>query len=288
VSGYIGGDIVSDIYISGLHEEDELSVLIDIGTNGEIVMCEHGKLVACSAAAGPAFEGYGLYHGCRAAEGAIEKIGFDPGNGIRAEVIGQGKATGVCGTGVIDFIAEGLRIGLINKMGRFDDELLRELRLDYEIRDNEKVIKACIVTGEKNSAIRGPVVISEMDISKILQAKAAIHAGLKILLEIHEKRWQDIKKLVLAGGFAKRIDPHNAAAIGLIPPVPPERIEVIGNGSLGGAFLALTESGVIDAMSAISSGIDVIELNTHESFQQIYIDSLFLPGRNGGDLIPDF
>ena len=123
--------------------------------------------------------------------------------------------------------------------------------------------------------------MTERDISKILQAKAAIFAGMNILLNLQNKTWHDIEKLVLAGGFAKHINPTNAIAIGLLPPIPVERIEVIGNGSLAGAFLALLDPSAEDEMNAISSTIDVVELNMHEEFQTVYIDALSLPTRNG-------
>ena len=276
VSGYIGGDIISDIYVSKLHEDRELSVLIDIGTNGEIVMCDDGNMVACSTAAGPAFEGYGLYHGCRASKGAIERVSFDKNNNVVIEVIGGGKANGICGTGMIDFIAEGLRIGLIDRKGKLNNELLKKLKLDYKIQENGKNIKACIIAGIDFSEINEPIVISELDISKILLAKAAVYAGMKILLKLHNKTWQDIKRFVLTGGFARQINLHNAVSIGLLPSIPEDRIEVIGNGSLAGAFLALVEPNAIDVMTAISSKIDVIELNMYEDFQKCFVNALFL------------
>ncbi|HHF51911.1 MAG TPA: DUF4445 domain-containing protein, partial [Candidatus Aminicenantes bacterium] len=223
-SGYIGGDITSDIYVSGLYEEKELSILIDIGTNGEIVMSDGDKMVACSTAAGPAFEGYGLYHGCRAFNGAVEKVTFDNDMNIRTKVIGGGKASGICGTGVIDFLAEGLRTGLINQMGRFDKKMLDKHGLKWEVREDGKTIKACIIAKEKDSALNVPVVISESDISKILQAKAAVYAALNVLLDVRGKTWRDIKKLFLAGGFGKHIHFKNAVSIGLVPPVPEDRV----------------------------------------------------------------
>jgi len=280
-SGYIGGDMTSDIYVSKLKQEDGLSVLIDIGTNGEIVMCEDGKMTACSTAAGPAFEGYGLYHGCRATVGAIEKVNFDDNDHVHIQVIGGGKATGICGTGVIDFIAEGLRIGLLNPRGKFNTDLLKKRNLNYTIKENNNSLKACIVAGQEDSALQEPIVMTERDISKILQAKAAIFAGMNILLNLQNKTWHDIEKLVLAGGFAKHINPTNAIAIGLLPPIPVERIEVMGNGSLAGAFLALLDPTAVDEMNAISSTIDVVELNMHEEFQTVYIDALSLPTRDG-------
>ncbi|MCD6518271.1 MAG: DUF4445 domain-containing protein [Candidatus Aminicenantes bacterium] len=279
-SGYIGGDITSDIYVSGLYEEKELSILIDIGTNGEIVMSDGDKMVACSTAAGPAFEGYGLYHGCRAFNGAVEKVTFDNDMNIRTKVIGGGKASGICGTGVIDFLAEGLRTGLINQMGRFDKKMLDKHGLKWEVREDGKTIKACIIAKEKDSALNEPVVISESDISKILQAKAAVYAALNVLLDVRGKTWRDIKKLFLAGGFGKHIHFKNAVSIGLVPPVPEDRVEMIGNGSLGGAFLALIEAEAASKMKKLLSRVEVIELNRQKSFQQYYIDALFLPHRN--------
>ncbi|MFW6139772.1 MAG: ASKHA domain-containing protein [Acidobacteriota bacterium] len=283
VSGYVGGDVTSDIYVSKLNEEKDLAVLIDVGTNGEIVTCDHGQMKACSTAAGPAFEGYGLYHGCRAAQGAVERVAFDEENNIKIKVIGGGKASGICGTGIIDFLAEGLRIGLINQMGRFNEERLKELRLNWKVKQNGREIKACLVAENEYSTLNEPVVVTESDISKILQAKAAVYASLKVLLEIQGKSWRDINRLVIAGGFGRHIHFNNAVSIGLLPPIPEGRAEMIGNGSLGGAFLALIEAGVIRKMDEILSKVEVIELNMQKSFQQHFIDALFLPNRNKKD-----
>lgn len=280
VSGYVGGDVSSDIYLSKLYEEKRFAVLIDIGTNGEIVTCDHGLMKACSTAAGPAFEGYGLYHGCRAAKGAVEKVVFDEEDKIQIKVIGRGRASGVCGTGVIDFLAEGLRIGLINQMGRFNENRLEELGLNWKVKQNGREIKACIIAKSRRSALNEPVVITESDVSKVLQAKAAVYAALKILLEIQGKSWKDINKLILAGGFGRHIQFKNAVSIGLLPPIPEDRVEMIGNGSLGGAFLALIESDVVLKMNQILSKVEVVELNMQKDFQQHYIDALFLPNRN--------
>jgi len=280
VSGYIGGDVASDIYVSKLYEEEGLAVLIDVGTNGEIVISDHGRMKACSTAAGPAFEGYGLYHGSRAIYGAIEKVVFDEENKFRIKIIDDDRASGICGTGVIDFMAEGLRVGLINQMGRLNDGKLNKYQLGTQIKQNGRGVKACIIADHEHSMLNEPVVITESDISKVLEAKAAIYAALKILLQTQGKSWRDIDKLILAGGFGKHINFKNAASIGLLPPIPEDRVEVIGNGSLGGAFLALAESDVVCKMKKILSKVEVIELNMQKDFQQYFIDALFLPNRN--------
>jgi uncharacterized 2Fe-2S/4Fe-4S cluster protein (DUF4445 family) len=210
----------------------------------------------------------------------VEKIVLDNEMAFRIKVIGGGKASGICGTGIIDFLAEGLRTGLINQMGRFDEEMLDKNGLKWKINEDGKTIKACIIAKKKDSALNEPIVITESDVSKILQAKAAVYAALNVLLEVRGKTWRDIKKLYLAGGFGKHIHFKNAVSIGLVPPVPEDRVEMIGNGSLGGAFLALIEADAVSKMKEILSRVDVIELNRHKSFQQYYIDALFLPHRN--------
>ena len=277
VSGYIGGDIVSDIHVSGMGGDRGLSVLIDIGTNGEIVLSDNGILTACSTAAGPAFEGFGLHHGRRAGKGAVEKVRIDGNGNVDIEVIGGGPASGICGTGVIDFIAEGRRAGLIGSRGRFDENRLRGFGLEHFVQEDGKRIRAAVLADGDLSAVDEPIIISELDVSKIILAKAAVLAGLTILLKTRGKDWRDIERLVLAGGFARHIDLGNAAAIGLIPPVPEDRIEVIGNGSLAGAFLTLVEPTASREMAAIASRIEVVELNMRPEFQSCFVESLFFP-----------
>ncbi|HMB01976.1 MAG TPA: ASKHA domain-containing protein [Spirochaetota bacterium] len=278
VSGYIGGDIVADIYTSRIHQEDKLTLLIDIGTNGEIVMCDKQKMLACSTAAGPAFEGYGLHNGCRAANGAVEKIFFDKQKQLHTSIIGNGKAGGICGTGIIDFIAAARRMQLINKNGRYRVERLQELQLYYEFKNKEgKKIKSCIIVPAAEAVNNEPIIVTEHDVVKIMQAKAAIYAGLKTLLQIKQKKWQDITKIILTGGFAKHINIPNAVTIGLLPDVEPSCYELVGNGSLAGSFLALTEPNAMEKMTALAFQPEVIELNTCRQFQEFYIDALFLP-----------
>jgi len=279
VSGYIGGDIVSDIYVSKLDRRTDFSVLIDLGTNGEIVMSENGKTVACSTAAGPAFEGYGLYHGCRASEGAIEKVSIEQGT-IHFETIYDRKAIGICGTGIIDFISEGLRIGLIDYAGILNIELLKKFALYHTVEEDGNSIPACIVAKTADSGIDGPIIVTQNDIIEIMQAKAAIYAGLRALLLIQKKKWSDIKRLVLTGGFARYITIKNAVRIGLLPDVPEDRIKVIGNGSLAGAYLALIEPFALKDMNTISRQPKVIELNTFEKFQEYFIEALFFQQEN--------
>lgn len=276
ISGYIGSDITSDIYVSKLHQQKDLTVLIDIGTNGEIVFSENGTLIACSTAAGPAFEGYGLYHGCRASAGSIEKISFTKSNKIEYKTIGGHKPGGICGTGYIDFIAEGLKAGFINESGRFDHVILKEQQLNYSVTKDGRTFEGCVIAKQEDSSLDESVVILESDIAKILQAKAAIYAGLQTILKVKNKGFNDIGKIILAGGFARHIIIENAVRIGLLPDLPENKIEVIGNGSLGGSFLSLIELYAIDTMTRICSIPEVIELNLRPDFQTNYIEAMFL------------
>jgi len=277
VSGYIGGDITADMYASKIIKEKKLTLLIDVGTNGEMVMCEDGKLTACATAAGPAFEGYGLYSGCRASDGAIEKVSFDKNNTLHIQTIQGSAPIGICGSGIIDFLAEGLRIGIINTAGRFDMKLLTELGLAGSAEVNGSAVHACVLADEKISANGKAILITEPDISKILQAKAAIFAGIKTMLLIQNKQITGIEKIILAGGFARHIQIPHAIRIGMLPDIPVEKYINIGNGALAGAYISLLDKKALSDMNELARLPHVIELNQHPSFQDLFTDALFLP-----------
>ncbi len=277
VAGYVGGDIVSDIYLTGLHEPCQATLLIDVGTNGEMVFRDHDHMVVCATAAGPAFEGYGLTHGCRAAAGAIERVDFDEALDMKVRVIGQAKPTGLCGSAIIDFIANGLRCGLINEMGRYNVDLLKSSgRYFFEAalcRDSQ----ACIIVPAADTGTQGPLFVTEQDIAQVLKAKAAIYAGLTTMLETLGLTPNDLERVYLAGGFARHISLANAVTIGLFPDIPLNRYEIVGNGSLAGAYLALLDADVTPVFNAIIDQPEVVELNLVPSFESHFIDALALP-----------
>lgn len=285
IAGYLGGDITSDIYSANILENPGLTLLVDIGTNGEIVLAENGELTACATAAGPAFEGAGILHGCRAATGAIEHIALDDELKFQITVIGGEAAVGLCGSALIDFFAVGMSAGLISQTGRFDIERLRELNLyrEIELKNAGGKSHACLLVDKSLSATGEDIVITEADLSKIMQAKAAIYAGMKTLLALRYKRFGDIQRFILAGGFARHIDIPHAIRMGLLPEIPLDRIEVIGNGSLAGAFLALLEPDALKSFREIIERPQVVELNTTEYFNNNYVDALFLPNLEEDD-----
>lgn len=271
IAGYVGGDVVCDLYVSEPNGNVEL--LVDIGTNGEIVLNDHAKLLATATAAGPAFEGAGLLHGCRAADGVIETIVCRDDDTLAVEIIGSKPATGLCGSAVVDFIATGLKSGLINMMGRFDLERLKAAGLWMECGNSY----ACIIVPQDQSGLDGPVLITEYDISQILKAKAAVYAGIRTLLEIGGHSLADLDRLVLAGGFAAHLKLENAITIGLLPELPVEKFDVVGNGSLAGAYAALGDAGVWEDLHRIAEIPDSCHLAETKHFEGCFVDALALP-----------
>lgn len=277
VSGYVGGDIVADLHVTGLASRSGVCLLVDIGTNGEMALVEGGRIRACATAAGPAFEGAGLLHGCRAVAGAIEHIDFDAGLVFRCSTIGGGAAVGFCGSAAIDFIAQGMEAGLINAMGRFDLELLKARGRYRHVRVRHGWSHGCLVLDGGPTATGEDLVITEFDVSQIMKAKAAIYAGLKTMLHVAGRHPRDLDRVILAGGFAKHLRLERAIRIGLLPRLPVEKFEIAGNGSLAGAVLALLDKASRDDYQRLMDLPEVIELNLTEEFATCFSDALALP-----------
>jgi uncharacterized 2Fe-2S/4Fe-4S cluster protein (DUF4445 family) len=246
-AAYIGSDITAGILASGLAYDDGPSLLVDVGTNGEIILKSAGDLLGCATAAGPAFEGAGLTNGVRAAEGAIQEIKLDP---LRTDVIGKTKPIGVCGSAYVDFLAEGRRVGLLNEHGR--------------------------IQGGGKFEVAPGIVITETDVAHLLQSKAAIGAGIETLLKRARLTAPDIKCVYLAGGFGMHINVANAIGCGLLPGFKPEQVRVIGNSSLAGAYVAMLDRGALEEMARLAQRVEVVELNLDPGFESRYIDHLSL------------
>ncbi len=277
ISGYVGGDISSDIHVAGLHNAKGLSLLIDIGTNSETVLAQDGELFACAAAAGPAFEGAGLSCGCRAASGAIERIAYGEELAFKISTIDKAPATGICGSGIIDFIACGFRCGFINMFGRFDKGMLeRAGRLSFVEKDGAQTL-ACVLVQASESGGGKDIFVSEADVEQILKAKAAVYAGAKSLLSSKGRKPAELDRLILAGGFAKYISLENAITLGMLPELPRERVHVIGNGSLAGAFLALLDASAAESFRRIAELPKTVSLNLLPDFETNYVDALAIP-----------
>ena len=276
ISAYVGGDITSDIHLSGLARGDELAMVIDVGTNAEMAIGNRERILACATPAGPAYEGAGLSCGVRACDGAIEAMTIDPQT-YRAtcEVIGDLAPSGICGSGLIDFLAEARRHGLIDLPGRLTTQA-RE-RTDLVRQGDNGVYEYVVVPAGDTEDGQTDLVITEKDIERLLQAKAVIYAGIVILLKNLGRSLDDVARVYLAGGFANHINLANAMTIGMLPDLPEERYRVIGNASLAGAYLATLDGGVWHEFDQIVTQPTVIELNKDPDFEDEFTFALFLP-----------
>lgn len=277
ISGYIGGDITADICVTSLDSQPDGTLLIDIGTNAEMVLKDRQELICCATPAGPAFEGGGVLHGCRASQGAIARVSIGTDLNFTIKCIGDSPPKGVCGSAIIDFIAEGYRQGLINRAGRLNVARLQECGRYVITEIGGRAVRACILAARVTSQGDSPILVTEADIAQILQAKAAIFAGITTMLEQQQCSLDRVHRIILAGGFAKHIDLDNAMCIGLLPKLPKERFMLIGNGALAGAYMSLVDRSHAQVMRDIHLRPRVVELNLVESFEANFIDSLFLP-----------
>jgi len=271
IAAYVGADIVAGIYATGMAYDAFPSLLVDIGTNGEVVLQNGGKLYACATAAGPAFEGSGLCCGTRARDGAVSgiRLGGDPFC-IDVEMIGDippSRAAGICGSAYVDFLSQGRSSGLLLESGRFDPEVWGRVSADHQYEED----------GERALRIAGGQRISEVDVALLLQAKAAIGAGIETLLECAGLAASQVQRVYLAGGFGMHLDVGHAIASGLLPGFTEETVRVVGNTALAGALLAIVDKTTLAEMEAMRLQVDVLELNLQEGFEDRYIDHLMLP-----------
>ncbi|MBE0476330.1 MAG: DUF4445 domain-containing protein [Coriobacteriia bacterium] len=271
-ASYVGGDITAGTLASGLARGDELSLLIDIGTNGEIVLGDSDWRMACSCSAGPAFEGGGVLHGMRATDGAIESVVIDPDTlEPRLATVGGASPVGVCGSGLIDTLAELSRCGAVDGKGAFD----RELGVS-RIRPGEHGWEYVLAFAEETEEARD-IVLTEVDIENLLRAKAAVFAGVRVLLGSVGIDVSAIQRLFIAGSFGRYLDLDQAVAIGLLPDLPEERFSYLGNGSLLGAReVAMSMDALADA-SGIARSMTYVELSVGATFMDEYVSGLFLP-----------
>jgi uncharacterized 2Fe-2S/4Fe-4S cluster protein (DUF4445 family) len=276
ISAFVGADILAGILSTSMWREDKAVLLVDLGTNGEVVLGSEGKLWACSAAAGPAFEGSRISSGMRAAEGAIDKVKID-NKFITYKVIEDGKVRGICGSGLIDLIAELLKLGLINKSGKLIDREEGNSELSEEIRKRiikgQKGNKFLLVKGKETENGK-PIYLTQRDIREVQLAKAAIFAGIKILLKEVNIPLEDIQEIFLAGAFGNFIDKKSAVRIGLLPNLPLEKIESVGNAAGRGAEITLCSNKMREVSEEISKKVKYVELSSHPDFQEEFIKAM--------------
>ncbi|NJL31821.1 MAG: ATP-binding protein, partial [Phycisphaerales bacterium] len=248
-------------------------LLVDVGTNGEILLKHGDRVLGCATAAGPAFEGAGLSSGIRAGRGAISQISFNLNPfEIVTKVIGEDRPIGLCGSAYIDFLSEARAAGLLNPFGRFEPHDVPGASEHFKSHDDHASAMV-VARGRGGQAL----LVTETDIATLLQAKAAIAAGIETLLEQAQVKAAEITTVYLAGGFGTHMDHRHAIACGLLPGFVAEQVKVVGNSSLAGAFLALLDQGAMEEMKKLAMQVEVLELNLVPGFEDRYIDHLQLP-----------
>ncbi|MEM2597391.1 MAG: ASKHA domain-containing protein, partial [Thermofilum sp.] len=270
IAGYVGSDAVADIIATGIHLEHEPSLLVDIGTNTEVVLSTGEELLACSAPSGPAFEGAHMKHGMKASVGAIERISLRDGD-VKYTVIGDVKPIGLCGSAYIDFAAEALRAGILDERGFFKrdspNERLRRGRQGYEY----------VVVPAGEAGRDSEITISEGDLSELRLAKAAVYSAVKVLLEETRLSPSDIEKVYLCGSFGYGINVENAVAVGLLPPLEPSRVFQAGNTAIEGARLILISEDVLAEAEKVAEKTRYVELAAAPSFPRFFKEGLTFP-----------
>lgn len=279
IASYIGGDTVAGVLACNIADRPETTCLIDIGTNGEIVIGNNEWMLSCSASAGPAFEGGDTKWGMRATKGAIQKVEIENGN-LTYETIGGVKPRGICGSGLIDLIYELAKNRIIEIDGRFSRSLSdnRVIKGENEI----EYIVAFPEESEKGEAIT----IAQSDIDNIIRSKAAVFAAIKSLIDYAGLSFEQLHKIYVAGGFGNYLNIEKAIGIGLLPDIPCERIEFVGNSSLMGARMVLLSYHALEKAISISQSITNVELSKFAPFADEYMASLYLPHIDRERLFP--
>ncbi len=274
VSAYIGSDILADLIVADF-DNDEWNLLIDIGTNGEIVLGNRHRMLACSTAAGPAFEGAKISFGTAGISGAVSQFNISSDRQFIYKTIDSVAPIGICGSGLIDIISELINNNILNKTGSFNEDLpgiYQEKMINY------KNIKAIKIVDAEFTTIDSHILLTQKDVRELQLAKGAIAAGINILLKEAEIEYQDIKKIYLAGGFGNFINPINACTIGLLPLNMENKIVKIGNGAGLGAKSFLLDKKQKKKVLDLSKKIEYLELSLHKDFQNEFMKSIEFGG----------
>ena len=277
VASYVGGDIVSGVVGIGMHQRDKLTLFMDIGTNGEIVIGNADWMVTAACSAGPAFEGGGIKHGMIATSGAIQDFSIKPDGEPEIKTIGGEKPLGICGSGLINITAGLLESGIIGRNGKFNTELKNR-----RVRKGADGYEYILARAEETQTGQD-IVITEVDIDNLIRAKAAMYAGAQTLTENVGLKLSDLEMVIIAGAFGSHIDIERSIAIGLLPDIPRDRFIFVGNASLTGARLTSFASSLLDDARKVAGMMTNIELSDQTDFMDRYVAALFLPHTNSSE-----
>jgi uncharacterized 2Fe-2S/4Fe-4S cluster protein (DUF4445 family) len=268
VAAYVGGDIVAGILSTRIYNKTGISLFVDLGTNGEVVLGNRDWMVCASSSAGPAFEGSGVKCGMRAQTGAIEELTINGNGDIKFKTIGDVMPVGICGSGLLDTLAELFVNGIIDRTGRFKKDSRWKLTeggdgLEFEL----------FSPGTDGRRI----VITQADISNLIRSKAGVLAAIKVLMKAMETETEDLEAVYLAGGFGNFLNVRQAVIIGMLPDVPAEKIKFVGNTSIAGAKAVLLSKKAHETAEKIAHSMTYFDLMTHPGYMDEFIRASFLP-----------
>jgi uncharacterized 2Fe-2S/4Fe-4S cluster protein (DUF4445 family) len=272
VASYVGGDITSGVLATMLRYSDELTLFVDIGTNGELVLGNRDWLVTCSCSAGPAFEGSGISCGMRAMNGAIDRIEIDS-DSLKAKykVIGDCSPLGICGSGLICSLSRMMKAGIIDRAGKiFTNKTSKRVRIGTD------GLEYILVFAEESGTAHN-IAITENDIKNLLRAKGAIFAGIRTLLQMVDLHVKDIGRIYIAGGFGNYINIADAVGIGMFPDLPEDKYEYVGNSCIQGAMIVLLCQEAMQEAESLADMMTYLELSVGNQFMEEFISAMFIP-----------
>ncbi|MBN2594816.1 MAG: DUF4445 domain-containing protein [Sedimentisphaerales bacterium] len=270
VAVYVGSDIVAGVLSSRLFTQKGVCLFVDIGTNGEVVLGNRDWLVCASSSAGPAFEGSGVRHGMRAGAGAIEQLNILEDGSIEFKTIGGDAPVGICGSGLLDTLAELFVSGTIDRTGRFTIDPATDNRLS----EGDDGLQFQLVPAVEDNH---EIVMTQADINNLVRSKAGVFAAIKVLMESTQTKAENLEAVYLAGGFGNFLNVRQAVTIGMLPDVPIEKIHFVGNTSIAGAKAVLLSQKALETAEEIAGSMTYFDLMSHPGYMEEFIRASFLP-----------
>jgi uncharacterized 2Fe-2S/4Fe-4S cluster protein (DUF4445 family) len=268
VAAYVGSDIVAGVLATRIYTKKGTCLFVDIGTNGEVVLGNRDWMVCASSSAGPAFEGSGVRHGMRAGAGAIEKLTVQPEGSIDFKTIGGSHPVGICGSGLLDTIAELFINGIIDRTGRF------KTGSDKRLTEGEEGLQFQLVPPEGEYR---EIVITQSDIQNLIRSKAGVFAAIRVLMESTQTKPEDLEAIYLAGGFGNFLNIRQAITIGMLPDILQEKIQFVGNTSIAGAKTSLCSRKALETAEKIAKNMTYFDLMSHPGYMEEFVQAGFLP-----------
>ena len=268
VAAYIGSDIVAGVLTTGIYTKEKLSILVDIGANGEIVLGNKDWLICASSSAGPAFEGSGIKCGMRAGPGAIESLNIVNGDKIQFKTIGGSHPIGICGSGLLDVLSELFVNGLIDRTGRL------KAAGDPRLTEGDDGLQFQLVEPQNGHQ---EIAVTQADINNLIHSKAGVFAAIRILMNSTQTKLEDIDAIYIAGGFGNFLNGQRAVTVGMLPDVPPAKLRFVGNTSIAGAKTVLLSRKALETAERIAKSMTYFDLMGNPDYMDEFIKAKFLP-----------